>query len=202
MKFVTIQQVPRNSAEATVIDVRTPAEHTEVHLQRAHDHVPLDTLDAADFAARRALDKDAAIYVLCRGGSRAQTGAQKFIDEGFVNVYVIEGGIVAAEAEGEPVVKGGAKTDGAAAAPALDLGKAKEMRDSFYGKMGGFPLNRQLDMILGAVVVLSMLLGFADAEFFYIFPLIIGGGLFIRGFSGKCMGEKILMKAPWNSTKA
>jgi rhodanese-related sulfurtransferase len=206
MKFVTIQQVPRNPAEGIVLDVRTPGEHADLHLQRAHDHVPLDTLDPSDFAARRGLDKDAAIYILCRGGSRAQTAAQKFIDEGFINIYVIEGGIVAAEAEGEPVVKGHEGSSHAGiSAPAIDINKAKAqalgMRDNFYGRMGKYTYERQLDLIIGATLVLTMMLGIADAEFFFIFPLLIGAGLFYRGLTGKCVGLKLLSKAPWNKNK-
>lgn len=204
MKFVTIQQVPPNPAEGIVLDVRTPGEHADLHLQRAHDHIPLDILDPTDFAARRGLDKDAAIYIMCRGGSRAQTAAQKFIDEGFVNIYVIEGGIVGAEAEGEPVVKsqGG---NAAPTAPAIDLNKAKAqaqgMRDNFYKRMGQYSYDRQLDLILGLIIIVTMLLGLADVEFFFLFPLVIGAALLYRGLTDKCMGRKMLAKAPWNKDK-
>jgi rhodanese-related sulfurtransferase len=195
MKTVSIQEIPHN---AVIIDVRTPIEHAEAHLQRAHDHVPLDTLNPADFMMRRGLDKDAGVYILCRSGSRATMAAQKFEEAGFANVNVIEGGISGSEDAGEPVVKNNAAAN--SNGPAIDLEKAKGALNGFYAKMGSYSLGRQLEMILGTVIVISMLLGFADVEFFFIFPLLIGAALFLKGMTGFCMGEKLLMKAPWNKS--
>lgn len=123
--------------------------------------------------------------------------AQKFEEAGFANVNVIEGGITASEDAGEPVVKNHA-TAASSTGPAIDLEKAKGALNGFYAKMGSYSLSRQLEMILGTAIVVCMLLGFADAEFFFIFPLFIGAALIFKGITGFCMGEKLLMKAPWN----
>lgn len=201
MKTVSIQDIPRNAAEGVIIDVRTPAEHAEAHLQRAHDHVPLDTLDPKDFMMRRGLDKGAGIYILCRSGGRATTAAQKFETEGYTNVYVIEGGILSAEAAGEPVVKNQPANDAAGAIPAINVDKAKSALNDVYGKLAGFSIERQTTMIVGAVIFLSMVLGFADLDIFFLIPLIAGGALFYKGLTGFCMGEKLVAKAPWNKGK-
>jgi rhodanese-related sulfurtransferase len=198
MKTVSIQDIPRNAAEGVIIDVRTPAEHAQAHLQRAHDHVPLDTLDPRDFMMRRGLDKDASIYILCRSGGRATTAAQKFTSEGFSNVFVIEGGILSAEAFGEPVVKSEAAND---AGPAINVEKAKSALNGVYGKMATYSLERQTMMMAGAVIFLSMVLGFAGAEIFYGVALFAGASLFYKGMTGFCLGEKLMAKAPWNKGK-
>ena len=196
MKTVSIQDIPRNAADATIIDVRTPAEHAAAHLQRAHDHVPLDQLNPRDFMLRRGLDKDASIYILCRSGGRASTAAQQFASEGFTNVYVIEGGIISAEAYGEPVVKNEPANDSA-----INVDKAKSALNGVYGKLAMIPLERQVTMMAGGLVFLSMLLGFMDMEIFYGVALFVGAALFYRGLTGFCFGEKIIAKAPWNKGK-
>lgn len=199
MKTVSIQDIPRNAAEATIIDVRTPAEHAAAHLQRAHDHVPLDQLNPRDFMLRRGLDKDASIYILCRSGGRASTAAQQFASEGFTNVFVIEGGIISAEAYGEPVVKNDAAND---SAPAINVDKAKSALNGVYGKLALIPLERQVTMMVGAIIFLSMLLGFMDMEIFYGVAFFAGAALFYKGLTGFCFGEKIIAKAPWNKGKS
>lgn len=199
MKTVSIQDIPRNAAEGVIIDVRTPAEHAESHLQRAHDHVPLDALDPKDFMMRRGLDKDSAIYILCRAGGRASTAAQRFTNEGFSNVYVIEGGILSAEAFGEPLVKNAAAND--SHGPGINVDMAKSALNDVTGKLALFSIERQTMMFVGAGIFISMLLAFAGAEIFYLIPLIAGGALFYKGMTGFCMGEKFVAKAPWNKGK-
>jgi rhodanese-related sulfurtransferase len=198
MKTVSIQDIPRNAGEGVIIDVRTPAEHAEAHLQRAHDHVPLDTLDPQDFMLRRGLDKDASIYILCRSGGRASTAAQKFTSEGFTNVYVIEGGILSAEAYGEPIVKNEAAND---TGPAINVEKAKNALNGLYGKLALFSIEQQVMIIVGSAIVISMLLGFAGAEIFYIIPLLLGAALVFRSVTGQCLAAQLLAKAPWNKGK-
>src|SRR3990172_7138278 len=90
-------------AHAVIVDVRTKLEHQTQHLARPHEHMPLDQLNPEDFMLRRGLDREAPVYLLCRGGTRARAAAEKFIAGGYPNVHVIEGGIVACENCGVPV---------------------------------------------------------------------------------------------------
>ena len=57
-----------------VLDVRTPAEFSEVHVPQARN-VPLDQLDPARLAGTDGLRKDQPVYLLCRGGQRATKAA-------------------------------------------------------------------------------------------------------------------------------
>lgn len=83
-----------------VIDVRTPAEFATVHAEGAR-LLPLASLDAAA-AARH----DGTIYVLCHSGQRAATAARQLQRVGSRDVTVVQGGTVAWEQAGLPVVRG------------------------------------------------------------------------------------------------
>ncbi len=97
----------KKTANVTVVDVRNPDEHDAQRLVRAHDLSPLGALDPDGYMLRHGLDKDAPVYILCKGGVRARTAADKFAARGYSNLYVIEGGIMACEMAGEPLVTGG-----------------------------------------------------------------------------------------------
>lgn len=197
MKTASIKDIPQATGDCVIIDVRTPAEHAEAHLQRAHDHVPLDTLNPQDFMLRRGLDKDAAIYILCRSGARATTAAQKFTAEGFTNIHVIEGGILSCEESGEPVVKNANSNT----PPAIDPEKAKAALNTLYARLAKIPLDGQVRAAAGVLVVLGTVLGFA-ADIFFLIPLAVGGGLIFSGLTGWCGMAMALAKAPWNKTAA
>jgi rhodanese-related sulfurtransferase len=88
-----------------LIDVRTPAEYREVHADIAR-LVPLDRLDPKGIVAARAEAGDAPLYVICRSGSRGQKAAETFLAAGFPNVINVEGGTLAWDQAGLPVVRG------------------------------------------------------------------------------------------------
>lgn len=84
-----------------VIDVRTPEEFAEGHLEGA---VLIDVNDP-DFEARIAeLDRDQPYVLYCRSGNRSAAARQVMADLGFVDVADVDGGITAWVAEGLPVV--------------------------------------------------------------------------------------------------
>ena len=91
----------------TILDVRRQDEHDEQHLLAPHAFVTLDQLDPTDFMLRHGLDREAPVYFLCRSGVRARKAADMFVSAGYKNLYVIEGGILACAAAGEPVSSGG-----------------------------------------------------------------------------------------------
>lgn len=85
-----------------VIDVRTPAEFAEGHLDRAE----LIDLSAAEFRDRIAqLDRSATYLVYCRSGNRSGQATAIMGELGFHTVYDLDGGIVAWQAAGAPLVK-------------------------------------------------------------------------------------------------
>lgn len=87
---------------ATVIDVRTPAEYAEGHLDGA---VNIDVQDQALFeAALTDLDPDAAYVVYCRSGNRSAAATAQMVAAGFSDVTDAGGLQTAADATGLEIV--------------------------------------------------------------------------------------------------
>ncbi len=85
-----------------LIDVRTPTEFGEVHVDCARN-VPLDRLDPREFINGSAKGP---YYVICRSGGRSKQACEKLESAGLANVVNIEGGTLACIAAGLPVVRG------------------------------------------------------------------------------------------------
>jgi len=88
-------------AEVQLVDVRTPEEFQEGHI----DGAKLINVKADDFLAlaTQALDKEKAVAVYCRSGRRSANAAKLLAKEGF-RVTNLLGGIKAWQSEGQPVV--------------------------------------------------------------------------------------------------
>nr|WP_254869178.1 rhodanese-like domain-containing protein [Vibrio diazotrophicus] len=67
---------------ALVVDVRTPEEFAQGHLDNAIN-IPLNTVETgfADIA------KDRSIVVYCRSGNRSGMAMQSLVKQGFINVH-------------------------------------------------------------------------------------------------------------------
>ena len=93
MKTITPQQLrslQEGGEKVCLLDVRTPAEHAEVHVPGVH-LVPLDRLDCAALSQTGGFAKDRPVFVFCRSGSRAKIAAEKLEKEGFTDCQVMEG---------------------------------------------------------------------------------------------------------------
>ena len=105
--LVQLVDVPAAQALAAdpsvvVIDVRTPAEFAEGHIDRA---VSVD-FDAPGFGDRIAeFDHSATYLVYCHSGNRSGQATAVMADLGFANVNDLEGGISVWQAAGAPIVK-------------------------------------------------------------------------------------------------
>ncbi len=78
-------------ADLVVLDVRTPEEFAEGHLDNA---VNVDFY-ANDFAGNlAALDKNVPYVLYCRSGNRSGTTAEQMRSLGFTEVYEVDGGIL------------------------------------------------------------------------------------------------------------
>lgn len=86
-----------------LIDVRTPAEHGEVHIEGSK-LMPLDRLDPA--AMKEATAGAEQCVIICRSGQRAEQAYQKLAAAGCGNLAVLEGGVTAWESAGLPVKRG------------------------------------------------------------------------------------------------
>ena len=98
----TLADLRRKGEKVTLIDVRTPAEFGEVHVDFAHN-VPLDRINPQEIAS---LAGNGPVYFVCKSGTRSQKACEKMHAAGLKDVISIEGGTAACEAAGVPVVRG------------------------------------------------------------------------------------------------
>jgi rhodanese-related sulfurtransferase len=133
----------------SLIDVRTPAEHGEVHIEGSH-LMPLDRLDAG--AVRSAASGAERCVLVCRSGKRAEQAYQKLQAAGCENMEVLDGGVIAWESAGLPVVRG---------AKAISL-------------------ERQVRIAAGMLVLLGVILGAWVHPAFYGLSAFVGAGLWVR----------------------
>jgi rhodanese-related sulfurtransferase len=79
------------SKKVEVIDVRTPAEVSEVFVKDANYFFDVNN---ANFASSiNSLDKSKTYVVYCRSGARSGSAANYMIQNGFKNVYNLTGGL-------------------------------------------------------------------------------------------------------------
>jgi rhodanese-related sulfurtransferase len=151
--------------DVELIDVRTPAEFGEVHVVGAKN-VPLDRLDPNQLGG----DKQRPVYVICRSGSRGQKGCEKLTTAGFTNVTNVDGGTLACEQAGLPLVRG-----------------RKVMS-----------LERQVRIAAGGLALVGAVLALTVHPWFAGVPTFIGAGLVFAGVTDTCGMGMMLAKMPWN----
>jgi len=153
-----------------LLDVRTPAEHAEVHVPGIH-LAPLDRLDAAELADAIGLTKDEALFIFCRSGSRAKQAAEKLEKSGYTQCSVVEGGTMAWAEAGLPVNRGTSKV---------------------------MSLERQVRIAAGAIGLTGALLAqFVDPAFIWLSGFV-GAGLMFAGITDTCAMGMLISKLPWN----
>lgn len=88
-----------------LIDVRTTEEYSEGHLKNARN---ID-VNARDFNEQIAsLNKKKPVFVYCKSGGRSSEAAAKMKEQGFAEIYNMDGGIMKWSAAGKPLEKGAA----------------------------------------------------------------------------------------------
>jgi rhodanese-related sulfurtransferase len=152
--------------QVDLIDVRTPAEFREVHVNVARN-VPLETLNCSDLLGTRSAN--AALFVICRSGSRGKQACEKIAAAGCTNVVNIEGGTLAWEQAGFPVVRG-KKT---------------------------ISLERQVRIAAGFMVLSGAVLSFVH-PYWAGLSGFVGAGLMFAGITDTCGMGMILARMPWN----
>ena len=152
-----------------LIDVRTPVEYREVHVEIARN-IPLDQLDPAALMQTRNGSANEPLYVICRSGSRGQQACEKFLKAGFSNVVNIDGGTMACLEAGLPVVRGKA----------------------------AISLERQVRIAAGSLVLLGAVLGWFLHPAFIGLSAFVGAGLVFAGITDTCGMGLILARMPWN----
>lgn len=74
-----------------LIDVRTPAEFNGGHIKGAKN---IDFFSGKFNVEFNKLNKDKAVYVYCRSGSRSRQTSKKLEAMGFTEIYDLKGGIL------------------------------------------------------------------------------------------------------------
>ncbi len=161
-----------SQGKAELIDVRTPAEYREVHIEGARN-VPLDRLQPDSLMAGRNGNGDHPLYVTCKSGKRGSQACQKLIDAGFDRVVNVDGGVDAWESANLPVVRG-KKT---------------------------ISLERQVRIAAGCLVLIGALLGLFVHPYFIGISAFVGAGLMFAGITDSCAMGMLLAKMPWNQVR-
>ena len=166
-----LAELCKEGKKIDLIDVRTPVEFREVHVEIARN-VPLDRLDPAALMQARNGSADEPLYILCRSGSRGQQACEKFLTAGFANVVNIEGGTLACIEAGLPVVRG----------------------------KKAISLERQVRIAAGLLVLLGAGLAFVHLAFIGL-SAFVGAGLVFAGITDTCGMGMMLARMPWNQCK-
>lgn len=112
-----------------------------------------------------------AIIYHCRSGARTAANAQALREATVCEAYVVEGGLDAWRKAGLPVH--------------LDTKQP-------------LPLNRQVQIGAGALVLVGAVLGYAASPWFYLLSAFVGAGLLQAGITGWCGMANLLQVMPWN----
>ncbi len=112
------------------------------------------------------------LVIHCLKGARGTTACERLLAEDpSLEIYNLEGGISAWTEAGFAVQSSGKKC---------------------------LPLDRQVQLTIGSMLVLSSLLGYFVNNGFFLLTGAIGMGLTIAGLTGFCGLARILARMPWN----
>lgn len=149
-----------------VVDVRLPAEYSAVHLEPSVS-IPLDALPRR----RAELPQDRELVLVCRTGARARLATAQLTG---YRARVLEGGLVAWQEAGHPVVEG---------KPHMSL-------------------ERQVRVAAGTLACTGGVLAVAVSPWFGLLPAFIGAGLVYAGITDRCGMAMVLAKLPYNRRTA
>jgi rhodanese-related sulfurtransferase len=172
-----LQDLCTRGEPINLIDVRTPAEFGEVHVDFARN-VPLDRLDPKQIQSDHA-QHTGPIYFVCRSGSRSKTACERMIAAGISDVISVEGGTTACDAAGLPVVRG-----------------KKAMS-----------LERQVRIAAGALVAIGAALAAFGPDPLWKnigagLAGFVGCGLVFAGITHTCGMAMLISRMPWNQVAA
>jgi rhodanese-related sulfurtransferase len=157
---------------ATVLDVRSPAEYQAGHIPGAR-LLPVDELDAgtlADVIDLKEFRADNPLYLTCHTGLRAEKAAQVLRDAGVEHLSLVEGGTEAWQEAGLPINKCG----------------------------NALSLDRQVQIAVGSLLILKVLFGFTVHELFFVAGAAIGAGVITAGVTRWCGMAQLMARMPWN----
>jgi rhodanese-related sulfurtransferase len=111
------------------------------------------------------------LYLICRSGARGNQACEKFLKAGFANVVNVDGGTLACQDAGLPLVRG-QKT---------------------------ISLERQVRIAAGSLVLLGIGLGWLVHPYLLGLSAFVGAGLVFAGVTDTCGMGMLLARMPWNT---
>lgn len=100
--LVSPQELSEVQDEIVLIDVRTPQEYQQGHIENSMN---INIAGDSFKEEVQKLDKDQPVYVYCKVGGRSAKAASMLKEMGFEEVYDLEGGIRNWESSGMEIVK-------------------------------------------------------------------------------------------------
>jgi rhodanese-related sulfurtransferase len=164
-----LSELHKSGQSLELIDVRTPAEFREVHVEFARN-VPLDQLDPPGLLKARNGSAGDPLYVVCLSGGRSKQACDKLAGAGFANVVNVEGGTKACIEAGLPLVRG----------------------------KKAISLERQVRIAAGSLVLLGVGLGWFVHPYLFGLSAFVGAGLVFAGITDTCGMGMLLARMPWN----
>jgi rhodanese-related sulfurtransferase len=158
--------------EVAVIDVRTPGEFESVHLPHSRNR-PLDQLDDHTTEIRELVEDGRDVVLVCRSGARAHQAQEQLADAGLPALPILEGGVLAWQTTGGPVVQDVLRWD----------------------------LERQVRLTAGAIVATSIAASIVVPEARFVAGAV-GIGLVIAAATNTCAMGMALAKLPYNRPRA
>ena len=161
--------------DAIILDVREKDEFEAERIEHSV-HIPMSQFLHLAPTFLQQLPLHTNILLMCRGGNRAKLVQKKIEQLGFgsqVHTTVFEGGILEWKRQGKAIVK---------------------------LKKSHLPIMRQVQLVAGLMISLSILLGyFVDSRFNFL-ALFGGLGLTLAGSTGFCGLAFFFDRMPWNRT--
>ncbi|MBL1259035.1 MAG: rhodanese-like domain-containing protein [Thiotrichaceae bacterium] len=147
-----------------LIDVRTIPEFNSESIDAACRNIPLDRISTLD------LPKESEIILVCASGNRSSRARETLVEQGFTNVYSLDGGL--ADWKGNKLPTKNVK--------------------------GTLPIMRQVQIAAGILILVGTLGSLFIASPLIWLAVFVGAGLAFAGLSGWCGMAILLGYMPWN----
>ena len=161
-----VARLRAENPKTRLLDVRTPGEFDSQHIGGAYN-VPLDTLGEHGAEIRSVTDP---VVLVCRSGQRARKAEEALRATGMANLHVLDGGMTAWIAAGQPVREGKRR----------------------------MALERQVRIAAGALAATGGILAVFVNPLFAVLPALVGSGLVFSGITDTCAMGTVLALLPHN----
>ncbi len=141
--------------DALILDVRTTEEHSDLALNQAHWHIPMNEIKPAEFIKNYHIGNKK-LYLLCQRGNRSLYMAERFYEAGFKNVVNIKGGILRAKEQGLSLIS-----------------------------HPHWHLKKKTDLIAGLLLLIGIIGGIFVSQTFFLIVILIAFLLILQSIIGK-----------------